>query len=161
MITDVQEKEMEKDQVFQWVAIKAAILEEGKILLGKRLDEDDNGLYEIPGGKLEVGESFTEALKREVREETGIEIEPVNLKESEGEPIYMAQTKSRKRVTIVVLAKVADKEHMLKSTDELGEIGFYSKEEARSFLDSNLVRPGFATFLNWFAEGKLEEKLNG
>src|SRR6266852_6119073 len=49
MITDEQTKELAKNQVFQWVAIKAAVMEGGKIFLGKRLDENDYGLYEIPG----------------------------------------------------------------------------------------------------------------
>ncbi|MEX5631355.1 NUDIX domain-containing protein [Parafrankia sp. FMc2] len=39
----------------------------------------DNGAWQIPGGVLEQGETFYEALIREVREETGIAVEPVRL----------------------------------------------------------------------------------
>lgn len=49
---------------------------EGKILM---LLSPDRG-WEIPGGQVEEGESLTDALKREVKEETGIDIEIGNLK---------------------------------------------------------------------------------
>lgn len=45
--------------------------DEGKILM---LKSPDRG-WEIPGGQVEEGESLTDALKREVKEETGIDIE--------------------------------------------------------------------------------------
>lgn len=155
MITDKQEAGMEKTQIFQWVAIKALIVEEGKILLGKRLDQDDHGLFEIPGGKLEVGETFRETLKREVLEETGVEIDPIDLQESEGKPIFMAQTKSRHRVTVVILAKVLNKDKMVEKTDELDEIKFYSKEEVGKLIEGKLVRSVFAGLLKRFVQGEI------
>ncbi|WP_460758736.1 Nudix family hydrolase [Lysobacter fragariae] len=49
----------------------------GRILLARRTHGRDlAGLWEFPGGKHEAGESAQEALKRELREELGIEIEP-------------------------------------------------------------------------------------
>ena len=45
---------------------------EGKILLSLRTD---NGLWNLPGGRLEPGESPTEGLVREVKEETGLTVE--------------------------------------------------------------------------------------
>jgi len=44
---------------------------EGKILLQRR---SDNGLWGLPGGSVEIGESVTQAIIREVREETGLTI---------------------------------------------------------------------------------------
>lgn len=146
---------MEKTQIFQWVAIKALIIENGKVLLGKRLDQDDYGLFEIPGGKLEVGESFKETLKREVSEETGVEIDPIDLQESEGKPVFMIQTKSRRRVTVVILANVVNKDNMTEKTDELDEIKFYSKEEVAKLIEEKLVRSVFEGLLRQFAEGKI------
>jgi ADP-ribose pyrophosphatase YjhB (NUDIX family) len=46
------------------------------ILLQRR---DDNGLWGLPGGGVEPGESVREAIIREVREETGLEVEPLRL----------------------------------------------------------------------------------
>ena len=57
-------------------AVSAFILRREGVLLQKR---EDNGLWGLPGGGVEPGESVTEAIVREVREETGLEVEPVRL----------------------------------------------------------------------------------
>ena len=44
-----------------------------KILLQNRVKEDWKG-YTLPGGHIEIGESFVDAVKREMKEETGLEI---------------------------------------------------------------------------------------
>ncbi|MDN8759557.1 NUDIX hydrolase, partial [Staphylococcus aureus] len=46
--------------------------EAGNILL---VHNTDGGGWSLPGGKVEYGETLVEALKREVREETGLAIE--------------------------------------------------------------------------------------
>ena len=48
---------------------EAVLLREGKIMLIKR---SDNGLWAVPGGLAEVGETLAEAAQRELWEETGI-----------------------------------------------------------------------------------------
>lgn len=51
---------------------------QGEVLLIKRARPPRQGEWSIPGGKVEMGESLHAALKREVREETGLEIEIVD-----------------------------------------------------------------------------------
>jgi mutator protein MutT len=51
--------------------------EQGRILLLRRSDGDN--LWGFPGGWMELGERAAEAVMREVREETGLEVEPVAL----------------------------------------------------------------------------------
>ena len=49
---------------------------EGRYLLGQRPEgKPYAGYWEVPGGKIEVGESVFDALKRELQEELGIDIE--------------------------------------------------------------------------------------
>ncbi len=58
------------------VAGKAVIRKDGRFLLIQRSlrSHFDPGLWELPGGKIDHGEDLVEAVKREVREETGLEI---------------------------------------------------------------------------------------
>jgi len=57
-------------------AVAAVIIQDGKILLVRRGVEPSRDKWSIPGGSIEWGEPMMEAVKREVREETGLEVEP-------------------------------------------------------------------------------------
>ncbi len=53
--------------------VAGIIINQNKILIGKRKDKDiGGGKWEFPGGKIEVGETNSEALERELYEELGI-----------------------------------------------------------------------------------------
>ena len=62
-----------------FLAVSAAIIRDGKVLLVRRARAPANGLFSLPGGVVEAGETLHEALKREIREETNLTIEPVAL----------------------------------------------------------------------------------
>jgi ADP-ribose pyrophosphatase YjhB (NUDIX family) len=51
----------------------------GRLLLIKRGHEPGRGLWSLPGGRVEPGESDAQALIRELREETGLSVEPGEL----------------------------------------------------------------------------------
>jgi 8-oxo-dGTP diphosphatase len=61
------------------VAVSAAIVREGRVLIARRARPPANGIYTLPGGVVEVGETLHEAVRREIMEETGLAIEPVAL----------------------------------------------------------------------------------
>ena len=62
-----------------FLAVSAAIVRDGKILVVRRARPPAHGVYTLPGGVVEVGETLVEAVAREIREETGMTIEPVTL----------------------------------------------------------------------------------
>jgi 8-oxo-dGTP diphosphatase len=73
----------------QRVAAKALIVnDEGKVLLVREASaykEGTNvGRYDVPGGRIEPGEKYMDALHREVREEVGLEVEPIK-------PLYVSE----------------------------------------------------------------------
>jgi ADP-ribose pyrophosphatase YjhB (NUDIX family) len=63
------------------VGVGAVIVSDGRVLLVKRGTEPARGRWSIPGGLIELGESLSQAIVREVHEETGLQVEPVELVE--------------------------------------------------------------------------------
>jgi 8-oxo-dGTP diphosphatase len=58
------------------VGVGAVVLDRGRVLLVRRANEPLKGRWSLPGGAVDVGETLREAIRREVREETGLEVEP-------------------------------------------------------------------------------------
>jgi 8-oxo-dGTP diphosphatase len=63
------------------VVVSALIEENGKVLLVKRkkLKKAFPGFWGLPTGKVKAGETLEEAVRRETKEETGFEVEPVEI----------------------------------------------------------------------------------
>ncbi len=61
------------------IAVKSFIVDGNKLLILKRRPDDVHrpGVWEIPGGRIASGEDPYDGLRRETREETGLDIEPV------------------------------------------------------------------------------------
>jgi mutator protein MutT len=63
------------------VGVGAVVVHENRVLLVRRGSEPLKGHWTLPGGVLEVGETLAAGVVREVREETGLEVETVELVE--------------------------------------------------------------------------------
>jgi 8-oxo-dGTP diphosphatase len=61
------------------LAVSASIFRDDKVLLVRRARSPSKGVYSLPGGRVEFGESLHTALHREVDEETGLKIEIIGL----------------------------------------------------------------------------------
>jgi 8-oxo-dGTP diphosphatase len=61
------------------IAVSAAIFRDDRVLLVRRARAPGKGLYSLPGGRVEFGESLAIALHREIAEETALRIDIVAL----------------------------------------------------------------------------------
>jgi 8-oxo-dGTP diphosphatase len=62
-----------------FLAVSAAIIRDGRVLVARRARGPALGIWTMPGGVVEAGETLAEALKREIEEETAMTVEPVAL----------------------------------------------------------------------------------
>jgi 8-oxo-dGTP diphosphatase len=58
-------------------ACDMVLIEDNKVLLIRRAAEPFKGEWAIPGGRIEDDETAEECLRREMKEETGLEVEPI------------------------------------------------------------------------------------
>ncbi len=110
-------------------AVGAVIIHQGKVLLVKRAKDPARGYWSIPGGVIELGEKAREALKREVREECGIEIEVGPVLEVVDSLMWDAEGRLRFHYVIV---------DFLAYPKELGVCPSSDVEEARWFAPEEL-----------------------
>ena len=59
--------------------VAATIIHENRILLALRGKPPSQGMWGLPGGVVEVGETLEEAVVREIKEETSVDVEPIKL----------------------------------------------------------------------------------
>ena len=62
-----------------FLAVSAAIIRDGKVLIVRRAKKPGAGIYTLPGGAVEAGETLEQAVAREIKEETSLDIAPVTL----------------------------------------------------------------------------------
>lgn len=108
--------------------------EEGKILL---VNSPWRG-WEYPGGLIESGETFQEALRREVREESGVEIEITGF-------VGICKNVGMDIVNIDFTAKYAGGE--LTTSEESTEVGWFTEEEAFRMITFPLTKKRLANML--------------
>lgn len=112
------------------IGVGAVAIKDGNILLVKRAFEPGAGKWSIPGGLVELGEELSEACAREMEEETGIEIEVLELinvfdmvdRDDSGKVMYHY-------VLVDFLARPVGGEEM--PSVEITEMKWVMREEAR------------------------------
>ncbi|GHC83843.1 NUDIX hydrolase [Nocardiopsis terrae] len=110
------------------VAASAAVVDdEGRLLLQRRVD---NGLWAMPGGAMEMAESLPEAAVREVREETGYEVEVTGVVGTYTDArhvIAYSDREVRRQFNVCFRARVVGGE--LAVSDESHEAGWFTAGE--------------------------------
>lgn len=73
-------------------AVQALVERDGRLLMGRRAFEPSTGKWDLPGGFLDEDEHPLDALVRELREETGLDVEPLAFVGVWMEPGYQGRT---------------------------------------------------------------------
>ena len=129
---------------FYRISIKALVLDdEGRFLLAK----EDVGKWELLGGGMKHGESPQDALKREVKEETGIDVVWVD-----ENPSYFLTVENTHQgfwqANVIYKAKLASLDFT--PSPECQELKFFSVEEAKK----EKFFPNVEIFLSLFEKGQ-------
>jgi ADP-ribose pyrophosphatase YjhB (NUDIX family) len=101
--------------------------QDGRILLHRR---DDNELWSIPGGAMEVGERIADTAVREVEEETGLEVKPervVGIYSNPQHVVEYADGEVRQQFSVCFACRVVGGD--LAVSDESLEVGFFTPEQ--------------------------------
>ncbi|CAK7326489.1 unnamed protein product [Dovyalis caffra] len=93
------------------VAVVLFLLKDKCVLLGRRRSSVGNSTFALPGGHLEFGESFEECAARELKEETGMEINKTELLTVTNN-VFLEEPKPCHYVTVFLRATLADPEQM-------------------------------------------------
>lgn len=128
------------------VGVGVIVRKSGRVLFGKRKNAHNAGYWGSPGGKLGFGETWEECARREVREETGIEIKNVHfgmvtndIFESDGEHF----------ITICMIADYDSGSVSIKEPDKCAELGWFEWDNLPQPLmlpELNRLRQGFNPF---------------
>ena len=108
------------------VGLGVVVIKDGKILLGRRKNAHGEGAWCYPGGHLEYGESFEECARREVMEETGVEITNLRFGTVTND---IFETEQKHYITICILADFASGEVKLMEPDKCEEWGWFDWEK--------------------------------
>jgi ADP-ribose pyrophosphatase YjhB (NUDIX family) len=101
--------------------------QEGNILLQRR---SDNDLWALPGGAMEVGETIGETAVREVKEETGLDVEPeylVGIYTNPKHVVAFSDGEVRQQFSLCFACKLLG--GVMQVSEESSEVGFFSPEE--------------------------------
>jgi ADP-ribose pyrophosphatase YjhB (NUDIX family) len=124
---------------------------DGRILLHRR---SDNRLWSIPGGAMEVGESIAETVVREVREETGLSVEPQRLVGIYSNPrrvIAYADGEVRQEFSVCFACRPVGG-RLVDRTDETLEVGFFTREQIATMPMHSSIRLRITDYLERHAE---------
>lgn len=111
------------------VAVSAAIFFGNKILLVKRGTKPSKGMWAFPGGKVKYWENLVEALKREIKEEVGLDITPICLYRIA--EIFCEETKQH--FLIAVFLARADRGELILNPEEVEDAVWASLSKALKY----------------------------
>lgn len=135
------------EEKYQKITVGGALIVDKKVLILRRSSKEPflTGYYELPGGKIDFGETPQEALKREFLEETNLKIIPRKIIRVF---TYLSNNGNRHTVELVYLVNLNDEIKNLKLSDEHDDIKWISIEEIDSIKMSDEIKENIKTSFN-------------
>ena len=115
--------------------VKGLITHRGRVLIGKKEEDDDHpigGKWHILGGRLEKGEQPEEAVKREVKEETGLSVDVHQVVD-----ISTFAWEEGENDSIQIFYHVESDKEDAEALDDLDEVKWVDPEDLREELSDN------------------------
>lgn len=125
----------------------------GRLLLAKRTDST---FWTIPGGAMEPGETIAETAVREVKEETGLDVEVVSLVGIYSNPNHVVEYSDgevRQQFSVCFACQPVGGE--LATSDETSEVGYFTADE----LEDKEIHPSIRLRIEHFLEKRAEPYL--
>lgn len=113
-----------------------AVVDEGLVLLVKRLVEPDRGKWGLPAGFIEIDEEPPEAAVRELHEETGLETDPSNLQIVD--TVTTRHETGRTTVSIGYAVSVEATNGSIREGKEASKVKFWDPEELAASSNEQL-----------------------
>jgi|ERR1019366_824335 ADP-ribose pyrophosphatase YjhB (NUDIX family) len=121
------------------IAVNAIVFNgQGEVLLARRTD---NGMWCIPGGHVDLGETLANACLRELREETGLEAEVVKLVGVYSDPqnsLHIAQGPEWHTIRVSFLCKITG--GTIRPSEETSEIKYFKVNQLPSLITDHVRR---------------------
>jgi 8-oxo-dGTP diphosphatase len=130
---------MQNKQFF--VCVDGVYIKDGKILLLKRRTEPFNGYWHLIGGHVEENETLKEALRREFKEETNLDVKVGNIIDGRIE-------KTSDRTKIIMTFEVTSAHGKIKLNAESEEYGWFAKVPCNSIYNYAKYLPDKSTDSN-------------
>ena len=118
-----------------YVCAAAAVFRDGRILLIRR---EDNGLWAMPGGVTEVGETWAQSAERELREETGVDGTAMSLLGVFDASLWGSRFKFHLYASVWLVA-VGDDQTPIAGPETTG-VGFFAEDDLPELSPGHLLR---------------------
>lgn len=129
------------------VTVKAVVVYQDQMLILKKVkkSKDGFGYWEFPGGGMENGESCQDAIKREVKEECGLDVSVVHALST-----FHVVRSGHEIIGIIFLCQASSDAVVL--SDEHTAFKFISKEEGKDYLSPVIYQNAFKNHPQSFQE---------